>query len=258
MFSSFREGREKRISAAGTRLLTRQEHPSPRLSCNAVVVHRATIARLQPRMACELGLSDSRSPRTSPLRPPNQTKPGISRSRLKLFPPRATVFGRHPEGLHVFAMLCRGVSAAKRASSAAVASSRCMASAAGLRQTLVHDEHVEAGATMVSVIEWHVCVCVCVQSLLWRGSRAVACASTVAMTLPCVRVYYTSATLHALLTVQPQRSNSCAFFSLSPNSIHCCQNQITRALHNTSVALPPLLLISLGPSLSLSSYTPTH
>jgi hypothetical protein len=71
MVSSFREGREKRISAAGTRLLTRQEHPSPRLSCNAVVVHRATIARLQPRMACELGLSDSRSPRTSPLRPPN-------------------------------------------------------------------------------------------------------------------------------------------------------------------------------------------
>jgi hypothetical protein len=55
-------------------------------------------------------------------------------------------------------MLCRGVSAAKRASSAVVASSRCMASAAGLRQTLVHDEHVEAGATMVSVIEWLVCV----------------------------------------------------------------------------------------------------
>ena len=33
----------------------------------------------------------------------------------------------------------------------AVASSRCMASAAGLRQTLVHDQHVEAGATMVRV-----------------------------------------------------------------------------------------------------------
>jgi hypothetical protein len=131
--------------------------------------------------------------------------------------PHATALGRHPEGLHVFAMLCRGVSAAKRASSAAVASSRCMASAAGLRQTLVHDEHVEAGATMVSVIEWHVYVCVCVccvcaVTAMARIVCAVACASTVAMTLPCVRVYYTSTTLHALLTVQPQRSNSCALF----------------------------------------------
>jgi hypothetical protein len=168
----------------------------------------------------------------------------------------AQALGRHPEGLHVFAMLCRGVSAAKRASSAVVASSRCMASAAGLRQTLVHDEHVEAGATMVSVIEWLVCVLhLCSHC---NGADRVQLRAPALLQWHC-RVHV--CTTHRPHCTHYSRSNlsartvACCFLVAKLNPLLSKSSRLCTAQH-FSCAAPTA--VDLAPSLTLSSYTPTH